>query len=89
VLEPLRRLPASFTFTAFDNVAGRTATRPQRIASIAQDHGLWGRSISDPVEALSVARRNADARDIVVVTGSTFIVAVLRDWWFANVVSNV
>jgi dihydrofolate synthase/folylpolyglutamate synthase len=89
ILEPLRRLPATFTFTGFDNIAGRTATRPQRIASIAQDAGLWGRAIADPVDALSVARRNADAGDIVVVTGSTFVVAVLRDWWFANVVSSV
>jgi dihydrofolate synthase/folylpolyglutamate synthase len=89
ILEPLRGLPASFTFTGFDNVAGRTATRPQRIASIAQELGLWGRAIADPVDALSVARRNADARDVVVVTGSTFVVAVLRDWWFANVVSRV
>jgi len=41
----------------------------------------------DP-DALSIARRNADANDIVVVTGSTFVVATLRDWWFANVVSS-
>ncbi len=89
ILEPLQRLPAAFTFTAFDNIAGRTATRPQRIASIAQDLGLWGRAVADPVDALSIARRNADASDVVVVTGSTFVVAVLRDWWFANVVSRV
>ena len=89
ILEPLKRLPAAFTFTGFDHIAGRTATRPQRIASIAQDLGLWGRAIADPVDALSVARRNADAGDVVVVTGSTFVVAVLREWWFANVVSRV
>jgi dihydrofolate synthase/folylpolyglutamate synthase len=89
ILEPLRRLRATFTFTGFDNVAGRTATRPQRIASIAEDAGLWGRAIADPVDALSVARRNADASDVVVVTGSTFVVAALREWWFANVVSSV
>ncbi len=89
LLEPLRRLRATFTFTSFDHVAGRTATRPQRIASIAQDLGLWGRAIGDPVDALSIARRNADAGDIVVVTGSTFVVAALRDWWLTNVVSRV
>jgi dihydrofolate synthase/folylpolyglutamate synthase len=88
ILQPLRRLRATFTFTGFENIAGRTATRPQRIASIAEDVGLWGRAIADPVDALSVARRNADAGDVVVVTGSTFVVAVLRDWWFANVVSS-
>ena len=89
LLEPLLRLRATFTFTSFDHVAGRTATRPQRIASIAQDLGLWGRAIGDPVDALSIARRNADAGDIVVVTGSTFVVAGLRDWWLTNVVSRV
>ena len=89
VLEPLRRLPATFTFTAFDHIAGRTATRPQRVSSIAEELGLWGRAIGDPVDALSIARRNADAGDIVVVTGSTFVVAALREWWFANVVSRV
>jgi dihydrofolate synthase/folylpolyglutamate synthase len=89
ILEPLRRLRATFTFTGFSDIAGRTATRPQRIASIAEEAGLWGRAIADPVDALSVARRNADASDVVVVTGSTFVVAVLREWWFANVVSSV
>jgi dihydrofolate synthase/folylpolyglutamate synthase len=89
VLAPLRSLPASFTFTAFEGVAGRTATKPQRIASISQDLGMWGRSITDPVEALSIARRNADASDVVVVTGSTFVVAALRGWWLDNVVSSV
>jgi dihydrofolate synthase/folylpolyglutamate synthase len=88
-LEPLRRLRATFTFTGFENVAGRTATRPQRIASIAEELGLWGRAIRDPVDALSIARRNADASDIIVVTGSTFVVAALREWWLANVVSHV
>jgi folylpolyglutamate synthase/dihydropteroate synthase len=49
---------------------------------------IWGRAIADPVDAFSIARRNADANDIVVVTGSTFVVATVREWWFANVVSS-
>lgn len=88
ILRPFAALPASFTFTAFDHVAGRTAVRPQRLAGAAADLGMWGRAIVDPVDALSVARRNADASDIVVVTGSTFVVAELREWWLANVVSS-
>jgi len=32
-----------------------------------------------------VARRNADGSNVVVVTGSTFVVGQLRDWWLANV----
>jgi len=88
ILAPFAALPGTFTFTSFDT-AGRTATRPQRLASLAEELGIWGRAIADPVDAFAVARRNSDANDVVVVTGSTFVVAILRDWWFANVASNV
>ena len=74
----------SFIFTTFSAV-GRTAAKPQRLANIAKELGIWGREIVDPVDALSVARRNADIGDIVVVTGSTFVVAQLRAWWLENV----
>ncbi|MBV9737152.1 MAG: bifunctional folylpolyglutamate synthase/dihydrofolate synthase [Candidatus Eremiobacteraeota bacterium] len=84
LLESFTGFESSFIFTTF-HAAGRTAARPQRLASIAQDLGLWGREISDPVEALSIARRNAEQGDIVVVTGSTFVVADLRAWWLENV----
>jgi len=53
--------------------------------NIAQQEGISARAIADPVEALGVARRNADASHVVVVTGSTFVVATLRDWWLTNV----
>lgn len=84
ILEAFTRIPATFLFTSFAT-AGRTATRPQRLASIAESLGAWGRSIADPVEALSIARSNAAPGDIVVVTGSTFVVAELREWWLENV----
>jgi dihydrofolate synthase/folylpolyglutamate synthase len=84
VLEAWYPLPAAFIFTTFE-AAGRNAVRPQRLASVAQSKGHFARSIDDPVEALSVARRSADASHIVVVTGSTFLVATLRDWWLSNV----
>ncbi|MBV9334109.1 MAG: hypothetical protein JO146_08880, partial [Candidatus Eremiobacteraeota bacterium] len=58
-----------------------TASRPQRLASILDDLGGWGRAINDPVDAFSIARRNADADDVIVVTGSTFVVAGLREWY--------
>ncbi|HEY0392960.1 MAG TPA: folylpolyglutamate synthase/dihydrofolate synthase family protein [Candidatus Elarobacter sp.] len=77
----------SFVFTTF-STAGRTSSRPQRLASIASDLGGWGPAVGDPVDAFSVARRNAGADDIIVVTGSTFVVAELRAWWMANVQSN-
>ena len=84
VIAPFSALRGNFIFTSFET-PGRTAVRPQRLASLAGDHGVWGRAINDPVEAFSIARRNADASDIIVVTGSTFVVAELRDLWFANV----
>jgi dihydrofolate synthase/folylpolyglutamate synthase len=85
VLRPFFALPASFIFTSFET-AGRRATRPQRLVNIAEHSGIWARAIADPVEALSVARRSTDANGVVVVTGSTFVVAAVRQWWIANVV---
>jgi len=87
VIQPFLALRGSFTFTTF-SVAGRNASRPQRLASITNELGGWGRAITDPVEAFSIARRNADADDVIVVTGSTFVVAELREWWMANVQSR-
>ncbi|MEO6913891.1 MAG: folylpolyglutamate synthase/dihydrofolate synthase family protein [Candidatus Baltobacteraceae bacterium] len=87
VLQAFVNLPASYIFTEFQT-PGRTATKPQRLASIAQDLGIWGRAIASPIEALEVARRNSDASDIIVITGSTFVVAELREWWLENVRSS-
>jgi len=84
VLRPFFGLPATFVFTSFE-APGRTAASPQRLLNIAQQAGISARAIADPVEALGVARRNADASNVVVVTGSTFVVAALRDWWLTNV----
>jgi dihydrofolate synthase/folylpolyglutamate synthase len=86
VIKPFLGL-GSFVFTTF-SAAGRTSSRPQRLASIASELGAWGPAVGDPVDAFSVARRNASADDIIVVTGSTFLVAELREWWMANVQSN-
>ena len=87
VLRPFFELGGSFTFTSFQT-PGRNAIRPQRLALIAQASGVWGRAIEDAVEALTVARRGADASDVIVVTGSTFVVAELREWWLTNVVAR-
>ena len=87
ILAAFAKLPASFIFTSFDT-QGRQATKPQRLASLAESLGIWGRAIADPVEALNVARRNASAEDVVVVTGSTFVVAEVREWWMEHVVAT-
>lgn len=85
VLRAFVDLPANYIFTSFQT-EGKTATRPQRLASIAQSLGIWGRALPEPVEAFSIARRNAGHNDVIVVTGSTFVVAQLREWWMENVV---
>jgi dihydrofolate synthase/folylpolyglutamate synthase len=87
ILSDLARLPANFIFTSFD-ATGRAAIKPARLASILEDFGASGRAVSDPVEGFSIARRNAASADIVLVTGSTYVVGILRDWWLVNVHST-
>ena len=86
ILHAFTDLPALYIFTSFDT-QGRTATKPARLLSIAESLGMSGRAVADPVEALNIARRNASADDVIVVTGSTFIVAELREWWMEHVVA--
>ncbi|MGA8097126.1 MAG: folylpolyglutamate synthase/dihydrofolate synthase family protein [Candidatus Cybelea sp.] len=85
IIEILSALPSSFTFTSF-TVPGRRAIPPSRLAAIAESLGTWGRAIGDPTEALTVARRKAEIGDVVVVTGSTFVVAGLREWYASTTV---
>jgi dihydrofolate synthase/folylpolyglutamate synthase len=87
ILRPLLTLPASFIFTSFET-PGRTAERPLRLANIAEQSGISARVIGDPVEALAIARRQGDGSHVVVVTGSTFVTATLREWWFENVLES-
>jgi dihydrofolate synthase / folylpolyglutamate synthase len=77
ILAALAALPGTMTFTSFET-PGRNAIAPQRLAEIAASLGILGRAIDDPVEAFGTARRGAGAADVVVVTGSTFVVASLR-----------
>lgn len=87
ILRVFAQVPATLIFTSFD-ARGRIAAKPQRLASIAESAGLWGRAVPDPVEAFTIARRNSGSDEIVVVTGSTFVVAELREWWMENVVAT-
>jgi dihydrofolate synthase/folylpolyglutamate synthase len=85
ILEILAALPCTFTFTSY-GAPGRRAIAPARLATIAESIGCWGRAIGDPTEALTVARRLAAIDDVVVVTGSTFIVGELREWFIPAIV---
>jgi dihydrofolate synthase/folylpolyglutamate synthase len=78
------KLPAQFIFTTFPESHLRPV-RPYNLANAAQLHGLAARAVDDPEEALMLALRVAAADDIVVVTGSTYLVGELRKWFLANV----
>ena len=86
ILRQFATLPAKFIFTSFE-IAGRTAIKPQRLATIAESLGSWGRVVQLPIEAMEIARRTSAADEIIVVTGSTFIVAEIREWWLATIVA--
>jgi dihydrofolate synthase / folylpolyglutamate synthase len=85
ILEILSGIPATFTFTSFV-ATGRRAMAPARLALMAESLGHWGRAIDDPIEAFTVARRTAAIEDVIVVTGSTFVVAALREWFASTAV---
>jgi dihydrofolate synthase / folylpolyglutamate synthase len=87
ILATLASIASSFTFTSF-HVSGRRASPPQRLEGIARSLGLSGSVIEDPEEALETARRTALPDEIVVVTGSTFVVAELRDRWIERIAAT-
>jgi dihydrofolate synthase/folylpolyglutamate synthase len=86
ILATLATLPSSFIFTSFRAV-GRRAIRPRRLCAIAESLGVSGRAIANPIEALEAARaaNSSTGEDVIVVTGSTFVVATVREWWMAQI----
>ena len=83
MLAAWRGLPAQFIFTTFD-VTHRKSRYSRALVNAAESAGLPSRGVDDPVEALALARRIAGADDLVVVTGSTFLVGTLRRWFLDN-----
>lgn len=77
ILAALATLPGTMTLTSFE-ATGRKAIAPARLNEIAASVGTLGRAIDDPVEAFATALRGAAPGDVVVVTGSTYVVATLR-----------
>jgi dihydrofolate synthase/folylpolyglutamate synthase len=78
ILRQLVPLSNRFFFTSFATV-GRHAIAAERLVELAAAHGIAGIARPDAREALASARIAAAPRDVVVVTGSTFIVATLRE----------
>lgn len=80
IVEALIVPGATFCFTAF-SVPGRQSLKPARLSAAADSLGIHGRSIENPVEALRVVMRDAAPDAAIVVTGSTFVVAEVREWY--------
>jgi dihydrofolate synthase / folylpolyglutamate synthase len=78
ILRQLSSLSKRFVFTTFAT-AGRHALAPERLAALGASYGISSDAIHDPHDALAAASREARRGDLVVVTGSTFVVAVLRE----------
>ena len=78
ILEILGALESRFTFTSFA-IAGRRAISPHDLAGQARALGRPASVVDDPAEALRAACAAARRGDVVVVTGSTFVVAATRE----------
>ena len=63
------------------SAAGRSAVGADELARHARAAGMIADGIEPAVEAFVEARRRARSGDVLVVTGSTFLVAELRDAW--------
>lgn len=83
IISAWRSLPAQYIFTTFD-VSHRRSRHARNLVNVAERSGMVSRAVDDPVEALNLARRIAKASDLVVVTGSTFLVGALRRWFLEN-----
>ncbi len=77
ILAALVRPNAYCILTSFD-ADGRPARAPERLAALADELGLAYELAADPGAALARARLRAGSTGVVVVTGSTFVVAALR-----------
>lgn len=61
---------------------GRIPALPTRIAETARTQGIAVvAAIPEPDDAVAFAMQHADPHDVIVVTGSLFLVSQLRDHW--------
>lgn len=77
ILEALAPLVASFVVTTF-SAAGRTPLPTSALAELARRFGVPVASVEDPAAAFALARERCDPHDVLLVTGSTFVVAAVR-----------
>ncbi len=78
ILDALAPLVDAFVFTSF-TAAGRYAIAPERLLEFASSRGLAAEAFEDPLEAFSYACARTPKDVILIVTGSTFVVAAVRE----------
>jgi dihydrofolate synthase/folylpolyglutamate synthase len=77
IVTALAPIAGAFVFTTFA-ATGRHALSPEDLLEYARAEGIRAEAISDPTEAFSHACEQAEEDEIILVTGSTFIVSELR-----------
>ncbi|MGH7737462.1 MAG: bifunctional folylpolyglutamate synthase/dihydrofolate synthase [Candidatus Tyrphobacter sp.] len=83
ILERLAPLVASFVVTTFA-AAGRSPLPAERLAQLARRFGVPVAAVEDPAQAFALACERCARGDVLVVTGSTFLVAAVRPTAFAR-----
>ncbi|HEY1681546.1 MAG TPA: folylpolyglutamate synthase/dihydrofolate synthase family protein [Candidatus Tumulicola sp.] len=83
ILEQLATAGTDAVTTRF-STEGRTAVDAHALAAMARSAGMTADAVEPAADAFATARRRATSGDVVVVTGSTFLVAELRDAWLRD-----
>ena len=88
IVATLGELPGTFTLPDSTSSAGMQPIRANS-STIASALGIAARAVEDPFEAFASVCRDATPDDLVVVTGSTFVVAALREALLGGVADAV
>jgi dihydrofolate synthase/folylpolyglutamate synthase len=80
ILERLAGAGTQAIATRF-SATGRSAVDARELGKLARAAGMRADAVEPAVDALAMARARAKAGDVIVITGSTFLVAEVRDAW--------
>jgi len=84
ILQALGALAETIVTTS-PEVKGKPAVPAEELASMAREHGIESVvAIDAPREALDFALSLAEADDLVVVTGSLYLIGEVRSHWFTD-----
>ncbi|HEY3675386.1 MAG TPA: folylpolyglutamate synthase/dihydrofolate synthase family protein [Candidatus Tumulicola sp.] len=80
ILERLAGAGTRAVVTRF-SATGRNAVDALELCELARSAGMRADAIEPAIDAFATARARAKSGDVIVITGSTFLVAELRDAW--------